>query len=113
VDGASRTSFVLSPGLELGGRIPLTGDALLRPFLAGGVHLNSNTTWKQTARFTRAPSSLPGFTTTIDGDRVTGWISTGVQLYTSRLIDLRLQYDGEYGATVTSHGGSFIASIQF
>jgi hypothetical protein len=113
VDSQARTSFVLNPGIEVGGRIPLTDDALIRPFLAAGVHLSSNTSWKQTARFASAPSTVPGFTTTINGDRVIAWVNAGVQLYTSRSIDLRLQYDGEYGATVTSHGGSFIGSVRF
>jgi hypothetical protein len=35
------------------------------------------------------------------------------RLYTGRDVDPRLRYDGAYGGTVISHGGSVVISARF
>jgi len=88
-------------------------DLLLRPYAAAGVSLQSTNGWSQTARLASAPAGASGFTTTLPIDPVAGRVAVGVQLYTTRQIAFRLQYDGEFSGTLTSHAGSFVASIGF
>lgn len=113
VDSASQTSAIVSPMLEIGGRVALDQDMVLRPFLAVGLDLNSASNWTQTARLISAPAGTGSFTTRVPVDRVMGRVSAGAQLYTGRDVDLRLQYDGAYGGTVISHGGSVVISARF
>ncbi len=113
VSGASQTVAVATPMLELGGRVVLGPDLLLRPYAAAGMSLQSTNGWSQTARLASAPAGASGFTTTLPIDPVAGRVAVGVQLYTTRQIAFRLQYDGEFSGTLTSHAGSFVASIGF
>ena len=113
VSGASQTVAVATPMLELGGRVVLGPDLLLRPYAAAGMSLQSTNGWSQTARLASAPAGASGFTTTLPIDPVAGRVAVGVQLYTTRQLAFRLQYDGEFSGTLTSHAGSFVASIGF
>jgi len=113
VDSASQTSVIVNPMLEIGGRVALDQDMVLRPFLAVGLDLNSASSWTQTARLISAPAGSGSFTTRVPIDRVMGRVTAGAQLYTGRDVDLRLQYDGAYGGTVISHGGSVVISARF
>ena len=113
IDSASQTNVMLTPMLEVGGRIAMPDDMLLRPFLAAGLSVMSNDSWKQTGRLVSAPPSAGGFTTTVPMDQVVGRVTAGVQLYTARDLDFRLQYDGEYGGRLIGHGGSLVVSLRF
>ncbi|HET6194152.1 MAG TPA: autotransporter outer membrane beta-barrel domain-containing protein, partial [Acetobacteraceae bacterium] len=113
IDGASQTSVALTPMLEVGGRLALGSDMLLRPFLAAGFSLQSSGAWTQTGHLLSAPAGAAGFATTVPVPRVAGRVTAGAQLYTSRMVDLRLQYEGEYAGSVVSHAGSFVASVRF
>jgi len=113
IDSASQTNAILTPMLEIGGRIALADSMLLRPFMAVGVNLLSSGSWRQTGRLVAAPAGTGGFTTTLPIDQVVGRVTVGAQLYSGRDIDLRLQYDGEYGGRLSAHGGSFVASLRF
>ena len=113
VNSASQTTAMLTPMLEIGGRVVLDETMILRPFLMAGVSFLSNDQWKQSGRLISAPAGASGFTTSVPMDQVAGRVTAGVQLYTGRLMDFRLQYDGEYGGTVTAHGGSLVMSVKF
>ena len=113
VDGASQTTAMLTPMLEIGGRIAIDETMTLRPFLMAGVSFLSSDQWKQTGRLISAPAGAGGFTTSVPMDQVAGRVTAGVQLYTGRLLDFRVQYEGEYGGTVTAHGGSLVMSVKF
>ena len=113
VDAASQGNATLSPMLEVGGRVALDADTLLRPFLAIGIDLNSATSWSQTARLAIAPAGAGVFTTRVPVDRVLGRVTLGAQLYTGREVDLRLQYDGGYGGSLMTHAGSVVVSARF
>ena len=113
VDAASQTTLIATPMLELGGRVPLSEDLLLRPFVTVGVSLLSNDSWRQSGALISAPNGAGAFSTTVPMDQAVGRVGVGAQLYTSRNIDFRLQYDGEFSRTVTSHAGSLVISMPF
>jgi outer membrane autotransporter protein len=113
VDSASQTTWALTPALEVGGRVAVGRDMILRPYVSAGVSFLSNDEWKQTARLVGAPAGTDSFTTTVPLDTVVARVGAGVQLYTAKGFDLRLQYDGEFSSSVTANGGSLIASYRF
>ena len=113
VDAASQTTLIATPMLELGGRVPLSEDLLLRPFVTVGLSLLSNDSWRQSGALISAPNGAGAFSTTVLMDQAVGRVGVGAQLYTSRNIDFRLQYDGEFSRTVTSHAGSLVVSMPF
>ena len=113
VDSAAQTTAMLTPMLEIGGRIALDDGMLLRPFVTAGVSILSNDQWKQTGRLVSAPAGTSGFTTTVPMDQIVGRVSAGVQLYTGSAMDFRLQYEGEYGGNLTAHGGALVMSVKF
>ena len=113
VNAASQTTLMATPMLELGGRIGMGDDMVLRPYVAVGVSFLSNNSWKQSGRLMAAPPGTSEFATSIPVDPIAGRVSTGVQLYTGRLVDFRLQYDGDFSATTTAHAGSLVASLRF
>ena len=113
MNAASQTTLIASPVLELGGRVALSDDLLLRPFVTVGVALLSNDSWRQSGQLISAPIGAGAFSTTVPMDQAVGRIGVGAQLYTSRNIDFRLQYDGEFSRTVTSHAGSLMVSMPF
>jgi outer membrane autotransporter protein len=110
---ANQTTFVGTPAVEVGKRIDLQGGMTLRPFAMAGVSVYSNSDWKMQAAFSGAPiGSLP-FTTTISEGSVVGRFGAGVQLLGYGNLDLRLQYDGEYGANRISTAGFLTAAWRF
>ncbi len=113
VDSASRTALVATPMLEVGGRVSLGGDMVLRPYIGVGATLQTANTWNQTARLVSAPAGASGFTTSIPIDPVAARVTAGLQLYTGGAVDLRLQYDGEYSGTTSSSAGSLVATLRF
>ncbi len=104
---------MVTPMLEIGGRIALRDDMMLRPYVAAGLSLLSSDSWKQTGRLSLAPSGTGGFTTSVPIAQVEGRVATGMQLYTNGPIDLRLQYDGEFSRSTTAHSGSLVAAVRF
>ena len=113
VDSASQTTAMLTPMLEIGGRVPLGDDMLLRPFVVAGISVLSSDKWQQTGRLISAPAGSGSFTTAVPMDQVVGRLTVGAQLYTSQMLDFRLQYDGEYGGSLTAHGGSLTMALRF
>ena len=113
VNSASQTVAMLTPMLEIGGRVALDDGMILRPFLTAGVSVLSTDQWKQTGRLISAPAGVGGFATVVPIDRIVGRVAAGVQLYTGRMMDFRLQYEGEYGGSLTAHGGSLVMSLNF
>jgi len=86
---------------------------VLRPFLSAGLSLLSNGSWTQTGRLVVAPAGTGGFSTAVPMDQVDAKLIAGVQLYTGRQVDFRLQYDGEYGGSLTAHAGSVVMAVRF
>jgi hypothetical protein len=99
--------------LEVGGRVALADGMLLRPYVTAGASFLSNRSWRQSASLINAPAGAGQLSTSVPMDQVAGHVTVGAQLYTSKNIDFRLQYDGEFSRTTTSHAGSLVASLRF
>jgi hypothetical protein len=104
VESEGATAFAAIPAVEVGGRIPLGGTAVLRPFASAGLELNANGDWAATARFADQPGS-GGFRATTPIPDVLGKFTLGAELLSSASWDFRLQYNAEVGDGYASHAG--------
>ena len=112
IAGSRYSTAILTPALEIGRRDELAGGRVLRSFLSAGVSLRSNTNWRGYGNFSSALTS-DGFALQAPVDRVAGRVSAGVQLYQDGALDMRLQYDGEFGKEITKHGATASLSYRF
>ncbi|WPB82901.1 autotransporter outer membrane beta-barrel domain-containing protein [Sediminicoccus rosea] len=113
VAAASNTVAGLTPALELGGRVNLQDGTVLRLFTSAGVSLLSSGDWTQQSRLVGAPAAAGRFSSQVQTDQVVGRVVAGVQVYATNRLELRLQYEGEYSANLTGHGGSFALAYRF
>lgn len=113
MEGVSKWSAVLSPGVEVGGRFDLDNGYTVRPYASAGIVLSSIGEWDTRARFAIAPAGTDPFDSTLDTGRVFGLISGGVQVLGTKGMDVRLQYDGLLSNKVRSHSGTLKASWRF
>ncbi len=113
VEGVSKWSAILSPGVELGGRMDLENGYILRPYASVGVSLSSTDKWDTRARFASAPTGADPFTSTLETGRVFGQVSAGIQVLSDKGMNVKLQYDGLLSSRVSSHSGSVKASWRF
>lgn len=113
VEGISKWSAILSPGVEIGGRYELDNGYTVRPYASVGVSLSTSGKWDTRARFASAPAGTDTFTSTLDAGRVFGQVSGGIQVLSKKGMDVRLQYDGLISDKVRSHSGSLKATWRF
>ncbi len=113
VAAASNTVAGLTPALELGGRVNLQDGTVLRLYTSAGVSLLSSGDWNQQSRLVGAPAAAGRFSSQVQTDQVVGRVVAGVQVYATNRLELRLQYEGEYSANLTGHGGSFALAYRF
>ncbi|WP_143705462.1 autotransporter outer membrane beta-barrel domain-containing protein [Pollutimonas subterranea] len=113
VEGVSKWSAIVSPGVEVGGRFELDNGYTVRPYASVGVSFSSTGKWDTRARFASAPAGTDPFNSTLDTGRVFGQVSGGVQVLGKKGMDVRLQYDGLLSNKVRSHSGSLKASWKF
>jgi outer membrane autotransporter protein len=113
VASASATVATLTPAIEVGGRVALAPERVLRIFASAGLGFASNDRWTQEARLLGAPAGAAGFRTAVRMDGLVGRISAGGQLYAGRNLALRLQYEGEFSNNLTAHGGTLALSWAF
>ena len=109
---ADQTSFVGTPGMELGKRFDLADGSVVRAYVTGGVSLSTSGTWRTTTFFTGAPAGT-GFSTSLPQSDVVGRIGIGAQLFTLAGVDLRAQYDGEIAGNMVGHSGQLTAAVHF
>ncbi|MBS7789746.1 hypothetical protein KTR66_07060 [Roseococcus sp. SDR] len=112
VSGASSTVGALTPALEVGGRVNFANGVVMRLFTTGGVSLLSSGQWSQESRLVSAPSSAR-FESTVRTDQVVGRLAVGAQVFATDRLEVRLQYEGEYSANLTGHGGSLSLAYRF
>lgn len=104
---------ILTPGVEVGGRIDLNSGYMLRPYLNLGLSVSSTDHWDSYARLEAAPSGSRSAKATLDAGRTFGRVTAGLQLFGAEQFDVRLQYDGLFSSQVHSHGGSLKASWRY
>ena len=112
VSGASSTIGAMTPALEVGGRVNFANGVVMRLFTSVGVSLLSSGRWSQESRLVSSPSGAR-FETVVQTDRVAGRVIAGGQVFATDRLELRLQYEGEVSANLTSHGGSMTLAYRF
>jgi hypothetical protein len=113
VAAASSTVAAVTPALEIGGRQSFANGMVMRVFAAGGLSLLSDGRWNQESRLVSAATSAGRFSSVVRTDQVVGRVAVGAQLFTTDRLELRLQYEGEYSANLTGHGGSVALALRF
>jgi uncharacterized protein with beta-barrel porin domain len=108
-----QTAFVATPAVEVGARVDLAEGRTLRPFATAGLSYYSNSDWRVRSMFIGAPSGSGTFTTTNAEGHTIGRLGAGIQLLGVGSLDLRLQYDGEFGANRASNGGLLTMAWRF
>jgi len=112
-ESSDKWTAILTPGVEVGGRIDLDQGYVLRPYLNVGLSLSSTDHWDSHARLDAAPAGSRSAKSTLDAGRTFGRMTAGLQLFSGEQFDVRLQYDGLYSSQVRSHGGSLKASWRY
>ncbi len=112
-DSTNYTTFVGSPMLEIGGRVNIDETTNLRLYANGGFSWLSNDSYSQNARLAGAPPGAAPMTSTVPIDDFVPRLELGAQLNLNNRISVQLRYEGEYGRSVTAHGGSLGAAWQF
>ena len=111
---ASRTSVMATPGIEIGGRIDLGDQIILRPYAIAGVSFLANGGW--TARMHLAEfsgSGLAPFRMTTGAPKTYGNLSTGLELQTKSGFELRAEYSLRAATRYTDHTASVRAALRF
>lgn len=112
VDGGPYNTAILTPAIEFGSRLDLSNGMVLRSFVSAGLSLRSNDTWKGYAGF-NGDFSRQRFAMNAALDQTAARVSAGLQLFRNKAIDVRLQYDGEYGSETIKHGATASFSYRF
>jgi hypothetical protein len=99
------------PAVEVGGRIPLGREAVLRPFASAGVSFSANRDWATAARF--SGQAGPGFRVGTPIPDVLGRFTLGAEVLTSSRWDVRVQYGAEVGRHYASHTGMARLAYRF
>ncbi|MBC2592735.1 hypothetical protein H5P28_00530 [Ruficoccus amylovorans] len=113
VESRDQTTFVVTPRLEIGGRIDLDNGMALHPYVNAGVTFLSDNTWNQEARLVSASGATPNFTTSLPMDDVTGRLDAGLRLEISKHVSVGLQYNGAYSENINTNGGTFSVGWTF
>jgi uncharacterized protein YhjY with autotransporter beta-barrel domain len=110
---SDHATTVITPTVEVGGRVDLSPDTVVRTFANVGIGFLTDDEYGVEARLAGAPTgSAPIRTSTPIDDQVLR-IGTGVQLTSNGTVGLRLQYDGEFADQLTAHSGSVRMIVNF
>lgn len=113
VDDSGQWSFHATPALEVGTRMALSETTVMRAFAAAGVSFGSADSWETTARLANAPDGTGSFDSEIPLAQVVGRLTAGVDLASDNGFGLRVNYQGAFSDTYTSHGGALRLSYRF
>lgn len=102
IASSSYNTAILTPEIEVGGRIGLKGGSVLRTFALAGVSLRSNDEWNGRASFIGGQRS-PSFGMQAPLDRAALRLGAGAQLFANKQVDLQIRYDAELGSEAKSH----------
>jgi hypothetical protein len=109
----SKTSVVISPMVEFGGRFNSKEGLIVRPYAAVGVSFLPNNTRTVDASFIGA---LPGdgtFQTFIKSPTVLGDVDLGLQLYRAGGFEVKAEYALKAGSAYVSQTGSLRTAYHF
>jgi hypothetical protein len=113
VSAADSTVAALTPALEVGSRAVLSNGVVMRLYTSAGVSWLSQGRWTQESRMVSSPAEAGRFSTVVRTDQVVARVAAGVQIFATDRLEARLQYEGEYSANLTGHGGSLALALRF
>jgi len=113
VDSQSQWSLHATPAIEVGARMAVSETTLLRAYARAGVSLSNQDDWQTTARFASAPAGVGGFESEMPLAKVAARLAAGLDLANRNGFNLRLEYQGSFADTYTSHGGALRASYSW
>jgi uncharacterized protein with beta-barrel porin domain len=102
--------------VELGQTYFLASGPALRPFIQGGATWLSNNTWSVNSTFESAPAGVTPFTTLTSLPQTLWKVSAGIDIFgVARIpgLDLRLEYQGRFGAGYNDQTGLVKLSRHF
>ncbi|WP_205648697.1 autotransporter outer membrane beta-barrel domain-containing protein [Acuticoccus kandeliae] len=102
-----QTALVVTPAIEIGGKVAINEDWHARLFASGGVSLSTEDSWTTSAKLAAAPAGTGSFETTLPIADVVGRIGAGLQITSKTGFDIRAEYGGAFGDDYTSHSGTF------
>ena len=114
VRSSDSTNVVLSPVVEVGGRLdPGRGALTLRYYADFGVSFMPDNSRRVDASFAGALPTDGSFATTIESPNVLGDLDVGVQLYQARGFEVKADYGTRVGSAFFSQGGTLRLAYHF
>ena len=113
---ANKVTFAATPTIELGETWLLANGSALRPYIRGGATVFSNNTWSLNSTFEGAPAGVAPFTTLSTLPQTLWKVSAGIDIFAIAGIpnlDLRLEYEGRFGASYNDQTGLVKLSRRF
>lgn len=110
VHGASKTSAVISPMVEFGGRVNTDSGMVLRPYAAMGISFLPNSTRAIDARLVEASAADGTFRTYLKAPDILGNFEAGLQIYRQGGFEVKAEYGLKAGnAYLSQSGGARVA----
>ncbi|CAN5180890.1 hypothetical protein BH10PSE6_BH10PSE6_45360 [soil metagenome] len=113
VDSSSKTSFVATPMLELGGRVDIGEQLVLRPYAAVGASFLPDNNSTMSATFAGPLASLGRFQSTSSGPSALVNVEAGLQLYKVRGLEVKAEYLLSAGDNYLSQGAGLRGAWHF
>ncbi len=114
IEGHDETYVTVAPSIEVGGKMELGDDAILRSFVRiGALDVVLGTDPQITAGFAGAPDGVDPFTITGDIDDALFDVTLGFDVIANNGATFRLTGDAKVGDTVKSYGGAMKISAPF
>jgi len=93
-----------APALEIGTQWQ-QGGTIWRPYVRAGVRFLSDDSFSTTASFAGSPAGVAPFTVTTPIDQTQAEVSAGFDVWQNGRYNLRIAYDGRFGAHSSENGG--------
>jgi hypothetical protein len=113
VDGFTKTSFVATPALELGGRFGIGAKTVLRPYIAAGASYLPTNDNAVSATFVGPLSGLGAFRATFTTPSVLANLEAGLQLYEVHGLEVKVEYTLTAGDQYLNQGASLRGAWHF
>ncbi|KUL93942.1 hypothetical protein DK26_19570 [Bosea sp. WAO] len=109
-----RANLMVTPALEIGGRIDLPNDTILRPYATLGVSFLAGSDWTARMQLSEfAASGIAPFRITTGAPDVYGNLTAGLELQTKGGFELRAEYSLRAADRYTGQTASLRAALRF
>jgi uncharacterized protein with beta-barrel porin domain len=93
--------------------VEVNETTVMRAFAGAGVSFSSIDSWDTSARLASAPAGIGMFDSEVPLADVVGRVTAGLDFAKDNGFSLRVEYNGSFSDTYTSHGGSLRLSHKF